>query len=53
MRVINDQDEQIYSDLLLEVDLKKEREFQCRVEKEQIRKQINEIDAWRMSVLEE
>ncbi|CAD8068105.1 unnamed protein product [Paramecium sonneborni] len=53
MRVVNDQDEHIYSILLQEVELKMEREFQCRIEKEQIRKVINEIDSWKMSVLEE
>ncbi|CAD8165584.1 unnamed protein product [Paramecium pentaurelia] len=53
MRVVSDQDEHIYSILLQEVELKKEREFQCRIEKEQIRKLINEIDSWKMSVLEE
>ena len=35
------------------MELKKEREFQCRIEKEQIRKLINEIDSWKMSVADE
>ncbi|CAK73235.1 unnamed protein product (macronuclear) [Paramecium tetraurelia] len=53
LKVVNDQDEHIYSILLQEVELKKGREFQCRIEKKQIRKLINEMDSWKMSVLEE
>ena len=46
-------DEGAFSQLLQEVDLRTERQFQARVEKEGITKQMGEIDSWKMSVLEE
>ena len=52
-KIMMELDEGAFSQLLQEVDLRAEREFQVKVEREGIRKQMGEIDSWKMSVLEE
>lgn len=52
-KIMSDLDESAFMELLAESELKNEREFQARIDKDEIRKQFSEIDTWKMSTFEE